>query len=71
MSNLEYSGPFTKKAAFTNKLTHPLLLDLLLIKQFNTGYLEWEPETCWSEIESEFGVAVSEVNRHKVQAVKT
>jgi len=71
MTDLEYSGPFTKKSAFTHKLSHPLLLDLLLIRQFRTDYLEWEPETCWSEIQHEFGTTVSELNRNKIQATKT
>jgi len=71
MTKSEYNGPFTKKSAFTHKHTHPLLLDLLLIRRFKVDYLEWEPETCWAEIQQEFGTTVSDLNRTKIQATKT
>ena len=68
---LNYLGPFSKKSAFSGKQSHPLLLDLLLLKEFGHEYLGWEPETCWQEIEKTFGTNVSEVNKNKIQAVKT
>lgn len=71
MAQLVYRGPFTKKAAFTNQDSHPLLLDLIMIKEFGSTYLEWEPETCWREVSLTFGTTVSEVNKNKVQAVRT
>jgi len=71
MTELSYTGPFSKKAAFTQPITHPLLLDLILIKAFGAEYLTWEPETLWKEIELTFGVTTSEVNKNKIQAVKT
>jgi hypothetical protein len=71
MPKLDYQGPFTKKAAFTSRLSHPLLLDLLLIKEFGPEYLAWEAPTVWKEIKSSFGTSISEVNRAKVQALRT
>jgi hypothetical protein len=66
-----YRGPFTKKAAFTNQDSHPLLLDLIMIKEFGSQYLEWEPETCWQEVKLTLGTTVSEVNKNKIQAVRS
>jgi hypothetical protein len=71
MAGIEYLGPFSKKTAFTSKDTHPLLLDLILIKDLGPMYLEWEPETIWSEVKSGFGTSVSEVNKTKIQALRT
>ena len=71
MPKLEYRGPFSKKASFTSKESHPLLLDLLLIKELGPAYLEWEATTVWSEITATFGTSVSEVNRAKIQALRT
>jgi hypothetical protein len=64
-------GPQTPKHAFTNKDTHPLVLDLLLIKEFGPDYLGWEPETLWLEIGRNWGVATAESSRNKIQAMRT
>lgn len=50
--------------------THPLVLNLLLIKEFGPDYLQWEPETLWFECERTWG-GISEGNKAKVQAVRT
>ena len=71
MAQLVYRGPFTKKAAFTNQDSHPLLLDLIMIREFGSEYLGWEPETCWQEINLTFGTSISEVNKNKLQAVRS
>jgi len=57
--------------AFTNKNTHPLILNLLLLKEFKKEYLAWEPETCWVEIGRTWGTTISEINRNKIQAIRT
>ena len=64
-------GPVIPKQAFTNRETHPLILNLLLLKEFGPEYLGWEPETCWLEIGRSWGTTISEVNRNKIQAVRT
>lgn len=66
-----YNGPVTSKQAFTHKDTHPLVLDLLMIGEFGPDYLGWEPETCWVEIRKTWGGSVSELNRNKIQAMRT
>lgn len=71
MTDANYTGPNSKKTAFTSKETHPLLLGLILIKEFGPDYLLWEPETIWKEIELTFDTTVSEVNKNKIQAVKS
>ncbi len=70
MANL-YRGPRAAKQAFTNRETHPLLLDLILTKEFGKEYLGWEPETCWVEIGRTWNTSLSEINRNKIQAVRT
>jgi hypothetical protein len=67
----KYFGPTSRKAAFTSKETHTLLLDLLLIKAFGPEYLAWEPETVWAEVVHTFNTPVSEVNKGKIQANRT
>lgn len=63
--------PMTHRAAFTSPTTHPLVLGLLMLQEFGVEYLAWEAETCWSEINQTWGTTVSEVNRNKIQAVRT
>jgi hypothetical protein len=70
-SEILYDGPETTRQVFTNKNSHPLVLDLVLLKEFGPSYLEWEPETCWAEIRQTWGTTISETNRNKVQAVRT
>lgn len=66
-----YQGPTSVGMAFTNKNSHPLVLNLILLKEFGKEYLGWEPETCWLEIKRTFGPSISEINRNKVQAIRT
>lgn len=65
------SGIGSPKHAFTNKDAHPLVLNLLLVKEFGPEYFGWEPETCWIEIARTWGTTISEANKNKIQAVKT
>ena len=60
----------TPARAFRQTGTHPLVLNLLLIKVFGPDYLQWEPETLWFECERTWG-GISEGNKAKVQAVRT
>ena len=69
--DLDQIGPLNVRSAFTNKNTHPLVLDLLLLEAFSKEYLTWEPETIWMEIHKTFGSECSEVCRAKIQAART
>lgn len=69
-AELPYSGPVTAKQAFVHPDAHPLLLNLLLLREMGADYLAWEPETIWAEIQSTWGTTVSDVNKQKIQAVR-
>ena len=69
--DIPYTGPKTPKQAFTHKDTHPLVLNLLMLDSFGPEYLGWEPETCWHEVRSTWGSSISEMNRNKLQAIRT
>ena len=56
---------------FQHPETHPLLLDLVLLKGYGPEWLEWEPETVKEVITRDFGAAPSDTNMNKLQAVKT
>jgi hypothetical protein len=63
--------PFTMKSMFSYGVSHPVLLDLVLFRKFGPTWLEWEPETIWSEIKDEFGAtSISVLVRNKINAVK-
>ena len=66
-----YFGPATPKQAFTHRDSHPLALNLLMLSEFGPEYLGWEPETCWHEVKETWGGTVSEINRNKIQAIRT
>jgi len=66
-----YLGPKTPKQAFTHRESHPLVLNLLMISEFGPDCLAWEPETCWVEIKKTWGGSVSDLNKNKIQAVRT
>ena len=65
------SAPLTPRNVFEHHDSHPLLLDMLLIRKFGPLWLDWEPETIWTEIKDDFKQATISVhNRNKIQAVK-
>jgi hypothetical protein len=50
---------------------HPVVLDLALLKKYGPEWLTWEPETLMWRIPQDFKTAaVSDLNLHKVQAMK-
>lgn len=67
---MAYAGPENASQAFTHPGTHPLVLNLLLLREFGHEYLGWEPETIWSEVSSVWGRSISDVSKQKVQAVR-
>lgn len=59
------------KGAFADADSHPIVLCLMLLRAYGPEYLAWEPETIWHENQLTFGVATSETNRQKIQAVRS
>ena len=60
------------RSLLTFQGTHPLVLDLFLVQNLGHEYYLWEPETVWTEaIRAAQAPNISEVNKHKVQAVRT
>lgn len=64
------ANPQSRRAAFTNPISHALILGLILLKEFGPEYLAWEPETLWTEVEKTWGTTVSEINKNKIQGVR-
>lgn len=56
---------------FQHPNSHPLLLDLLLIKKFGTEWIEWDPDAVHIVIKKVFGVVPSSLAIHKICAMKT
>lgn len=67
----DYSKPVTLRTLFTHHDTHPVVLDLSLMRQFGVDWLEWDVSTLWSEIKQEFKTEISEHSRTKIQAVRS
>lgn len=64
-------GPVTSQNFFQHPDTHPVLLDLVLLRKYGPEWMEWEVETLDLRISSDFKVSISDLNMHKVQAMKT
>lgn len=60
----------TSKNIFRHPDAHPVVLDLLMLHRFELEWLEWEPETMLIRVPKEFGIELSEVNFHKINAMK-
>lgn len=64
--------PVTPHNLFRHHDTHPVILDTALLKLFGTEWFEWEPATLWEELKRRLPAGgPSELNRNKIQAVKT
>lgn len=63
--------PVRKRNVFTHHDSHPLLLDMLLLKKYGPIWLTWESETVWDMIAKDFKQNVSASNASKIQAGKT
>jgi len=61
----------TLRNIFTHQDTHPVVIDFALLKAFGLEWYSWEVETIWSEIQRVFQMHISELNRSKVQTLKT
>lgn len=63
--------PLTSRSVFSHPEAHPVALDLVLLKNFELEWLQWLPDTLFSEIETMFGTSIAEVNRLKILAAQT
>lgn len=70
-SDPDFKTPVSIRNLFTHHDTHPVVLDLALMKAFEMDWLTWEPETIWTEVQRVFESQISEHNRAKVQTVRT
>lgn len=50
---------------------HPIALDLLMLKRYGIEWLEWDAETVEMRVPVDFKTTLSEVNAHKINAVKS
>lgn len=69
--NPDIGNAVTLRNLFTHQDAHPVVLDFALLKAFGLDWYTWEVETIWAEIQRIFKMRVSEINRAKVQTLKT
>lgn len=63
--------PVTPRNLFSHPDTHPVVLDMALLKVFQLDWFPWLADTLFWEIEREFKTPIAEVNRLKIMATKT
>ena len=61
----------SQRSIFSNPETHPVVLDLALLKSFQLEWLGWLPETLFLEIGNVFKTSIAEVNKLKIMAAMT
>jgi hypothetical protein len=65
-------GPVTAQNFFQHPDTHPVLLDLVLLRKYGPEWMVWEHEVVEVRARADFKVSdVSDINMHKIQAMKT
>lgn len=69
--NPDVQTPLTVRNIFTHHDTHPVVIDLALLKAFGVDWFSWETSTIFQEIQRVFSSQVSEHARSKIQAIKT
>jgi len=67
----DWGVPVTLRNLFIHRDTHPVVLDFSLLREFGVDWLGWDTPTIWSEIQRQFQTQISEINRAKIQCVKT
>lgn len=67
----DLSKPVTIRTVFTHHDTHPMVIDLALMKMFGLEWFDWDPATINSEVKRAFKTELSELARAKIQTVKT
>lgn len=68
---MDDTNSVTLKNAFKNSDSHPLFLDLLLIRKYGIDYLGWSYETLDTVIPKDFGMTVSSYNMQKIAACQS
>lgn len=61
----------TSRSVFSHPDSHPLVLDMILLKHFNLDWLTWLSDTLFFEIEQTFSTSIAEVNKLKILATQT
>jgi len=65
-------APISKKNLFVHHDTHPVVYDVLLLKQYDLDWYQWTPETLWRMIMQDFHVpSISDHAKNKIQAIRT
>lgn len=64
------AGKVTPRNLLSHPDTHPIVLDLVLLKHYGADWLEWEPETVHHYAAQDIG-QLSELNFSKIMACKT
>ena len=65
------STPVTIRNLFTHHDTHPIVIDVALLKTFGLEWWSWEQETIEEEIQRIFKTQISEHAKVKIQTVKS
>ena len=63
--------PVTLKNLFANPEAHPVVLDFALLRAFKLEWLQWLPDTLFSEIEQTFRTSIAEANKTRALATQT
>lgn len=71
LQTLSATPTLTKRNIFAQADAHPLVLNMLLLKEFGPEYLGWEIETVLDEIRLTWGTSISDVNKQKVEAIRS
>lgn len=61
----------TSKSIFSHPDSHPLTLDMVLLKHFDLEWLTWLSDTLFFEIEQTFSTSIAEANKLKILATQT
>jgi hypothetical protein len=65
-------SPVTKRNLFVHHDTHPVVFDVVLLKEYGTDWFVWEAETLWREIMADFKIpSIHDHVKAKIQAIKT
>jgi len=66
-----HSAEITPRTLFRHHDTHPIVLELALLRLFGHQWLEWEAETIWREVKETLSSDVSFLNKSQVQAMRS
>lgn len=65
-------APITRRNFFAHHDAHPVVFDIVLLRQYGAEWFTWEPETLWRELKEDFRFpSISDHTKTKIQAIKT